>query len=148
MESEALVLISKLEQRRLDDLKVLEANVGMSASRIKAVKVSMLKGWWEHLQDYVTTGSTTSAHLAVSAAPFFADVPLACLRRLVEDVSQASGWELLKGLTHLNRHKRRALLQAPEWVVQPLAPNPLPVMSLAMWPCWSSTLQGVPIKMS
>ena len=41
----------------------------------------------------------------------------ACLPGLVEDVSKASGWELLKGLTHLNRHKRRSLLQAPEWVV-------------------------------
>ena len=146
------MLISKLEQSRLDDLKVLEAKVGESASRIKAVKVSMSKGWWEHLQDYVTTGSTTSAHLAVSAAPFFADVPPACLRGLVEDVSQSSGWELRKGLTHLNRHNRRALLQAPEWVVHLYAgtpgPNPLPVLSLAMWPCWSSTLQGVPIKMS
>ena len=132
VESEALVLISKLEQRRLDDLKVLEANVGESASRIKAVKVSMSKGWWEQLQDYVTTGSTTSTHLAVSAAPFFADVPLACLRGLVEDVSQASGWELLKGLTHLNRHKRRALLQAPEWVVHLYAgaPGPKPFASL------------------
>ena len=49
VESEDLVLISKLEQRRLDDLKVLEANVGESASRIKAAKVSMSKGWWEHL---------------------------------------------------------------------------------------------------
>ena len=35
VESEALVLISKLEQRRLDDLKVLEANVGESASRLR-----------------------------------------------------------------------------------------------------------------
>ena len=48
VESEALVLISKLEQRRLD-LKVLEANVGESASCIKAVKVSMSKGWWQRL---------------------------------------------------------------------------------------------------
>ena len=70
--------------------------------------------------------STTSAHLAVLAAPFFADVPLACLRGLVEDVSKASGWELL------NRHKRRALLQAPEWVVHLYAgaPGPKPFASL------------------
>ena len=31
---------------------------------------------------------------------FFADVPLACLRGLVEDGSKASGWELLRRLTH------------------------------------------------
>ena len=47
-------------------------------------------------------------------------------------LSKASGWELLKGLAHLNRHKRRALLQAPEWVVHLYAgtPGPKPFASL------------------
>ena len=35
-----------------------------------------------------------------------------------------SRWELLKGLTHLNRRARRALLKAPEWVVHLYAGGP------------------------
>ncbi|CAE7864216.1 GIP, partial [Symbiodinium necroappetens] len=118
MESEALVLISKLEEKRLEDLKSLEANVAEGTSRIRAVKALMSKSWWDHMQDYVSLGSTNSAQLALQAAPFLADVPQAALQGLVEDVAQVSGWELLKGLTHLNRRRRRALLNAPEWIAK------------------------------
>ena len=117
VESEALVLISKLEERKAEELKTLECNVAETASRIRAVKTSMSKGWFGHLEDYVSTGATSSAHLAVSAAPFFADVPQASLQGLVQDLKGVSGWELLKGFTHLNRRSRRTLLNAPEWIV-------------------------------
>ena len=61
-----------------------------------------------------------------------ADVPQAALQGLVEDVAQVSGWELLKGLTHLNRRRRRALLNAPEWIVHLYAgaPGPKPFSHL------------------
>ena len=65
----------------------------------------------------MSTGSVSSGHLAVKSAPFFADVPQASLQGLIEDAHGLSGRELLKGLTHLNRRSRRALLKAPEWVV-------------------------------
>ena len=86
MESE----VSKLEEKRLEDLKSLEANVAEGTSRIRAVKALMSKGWWDHLQDYVSLGSTNSAQLALQAAPFLADVPQAALQGLVEDVAQVS----------------------------------------------------------
>ena len=88
MESEALVLISKLEEKRLEDLKSLEANVAEGTSRIRTVKALMSKGWWDHLQDYVSLGSTNSAQLALQAAPFLADVPQAALQGLVEELLQ------------------------------------------------------------
>ena len=117
VESEALVLISKLEEKRSLELKALEANIDEGKSRIRTLKTNMPKGWFGHLEDYVSTGSVSSGHLAVKSAPFFADVPQASLQGLIEDVRGLSGWELLKGLTHLNRRSRRALLKAPEWAV-------------------------------
>ena len=117
VESEALVLISKLEEKRSAELKALEANINEGQSRIRALKPSMSKGWFGHLEDYISTGSVSSGNLAAKSAPFFADVSQASLQGLIEDAHGLSGWELLKGLTHLNRRARRALLKAPEWVV-------------------------------
>ena len=124
VESEALVLISKLEEKRSLELKALEANIDEGKSRIRTLKTNMSKGWFGHLEDYVSTGSVSSGHLAVKSAPFFADVPQASLQGLIEDAHGLSGWELLKGLTHLNRRARRALLKAPEWVVHLYAGGP------------------------
>ena len=132
MESEALVLISKLEEKRLEDLKCLEANVRryVSHQSCQSLDVKGLVG--SHAQGYVSLGSTNSAQLALQAAPFLADVPQSALQGLVEDVAQVSGWELLKGLMHVNRRRRRALLNAPEWIVHLYAgaPGPKPFSHL------------------
>ena len=78
-ESEALVLINKFEEKRSAELKALEANIDEGQSRVRALKSSMSKGWFGHVEDYVSTESVSSGHLVAKSAPFFADVPQASL---------------------------------------------------------------------
>ncbi|CAE7200035.1 GIP, partial [Symbiodinium sp. CCMP2456] len=57
------------------------------------------------------------AILAVEAAPSFQDLPQPCLEGLVDALPEQNGWDVLKGLQHLNRRTRKRLWSSDKWIV-------------------------------
>ncbi|CAE7732746.1 RE2, partial [Symbiodinium sp. CCMP2456] len=108
-ESDALTLISRLEDNHLKQLK---ENVKATKHRVRAAALSMEKTWIDYLLAY--------ALQAIEKAPFFSEVP-ECLRGLVEAVPEGNGWEALKGLEHLNRKARKKLWTSTKWAVHKFA---------------------------
>ena len=68
------------------------------------------------LDAFVTSGSYASALAFSRFVPFLSDIPQHVVRRLCVDLSDANGWELLKGLP-FNRRARKRLHQSHGWVL-------------------------------
>ena len=113
-EQDALQLISRLEDNNLRDL---ESHIRSTRRKVKTVAMMMDRTWFDSLQAYVRGGISTEAMRAIDAAPFFREVPAQCLYGLVEAVPETNGWEILRGLQHLNRRTRKKLWSSDKWVV-------------------------------
>ena len=105
-ELEALSLIARLEDRRLEELN---NSVLTTKDRLKMSAVAMARTWDYYLLDYVTTGSFESGLRAVRDAPFLSDLPGECLRELIPTAGLWSGWDAMKNIGFLSRPQRRKL---------------------------------------
>ena len=120
VESQALTLISRLEEHKLQQVEELRRRTEQGKDRIRQAKLAMDKTWWDHLVDYVSSPNTGSGQMAVSTAPFFQEVPDKALQGILppQGVDAEPFWEAIKkALPHLNRRRRKALHQSKNWVV-------------------------------
>ena len=123
-EAEALAMIARLEDRKLEQLE----NAAMVTNdRVSMAAMALRRSWFDRLQGYVTGEGSEARQLALRAlrdAPFFQDVPGECLGGLVPEDLPGSGWEALKGVSFLSRPQRRRLLGAKKWVVHLFSGDP------------------------
>ena len=56
MESQALTLISRLEEHKLHQADELRRRAEEGKDRIRQAKLAMDKTWWDHTMDYVNSG--------------------------------------------------------------------------------------------
>ncbi|CAE7562101.1 ycf43, partial [Symbiodinium sp. CCMP2456] len=114
MELEALSLIARLEDRKLEQLKnetlTTRDKLGVSA-------MAMEKHWNHYLYDYVATGSFESGLRAVRDAPFFEDLPGECISGMVPSGGLRNGWDIFKLNGFLTRAQRRKVMGSKRWVV-------------------------------
>ncbi|CAE7944022.1 GIP [Symbiodinium sp. KB8] len=113
-ELEALSLIARLEDRRLEELNNA---VMITSDKLKASAIAVERSWEFYLMDYIQTGSFESGLRAVRDAPFFTDVPGEALTGLVPAAGLWSGWDIMKELGFLTRAQRRKILNSKRWVV-------------------------------
>ncbi|CAE7020194.1 unnamed protein product, partial [Symbiodinium microadriaticum] len=113
-ELEALALIARLEDRKLD---LLNNEVLATEEKVSVAAMAMEKHWTHYLYDYVMTGSFESGLRAVRDAPFFEDIPGECLSNLIPSAGLWSGWDILKQIGWLSRPQRRKVLTSKRWVV-------------------------------
>ncbi|CAE7310954.1 GIP, partial [Symbiodinium microadriaticum] len=113
-EHQALELISRIEDRRLEQLRV---NTSDTRTRVKAAAMAMNRTWFDHLLAYVNSDFSSEGFKAVEAAPFLDGVPRPCLAGIFEAVPESNGWDILRGLKHLNRKTRKKLWSSDSWIV-------------------------------
>ena len=114
MEQEALRLIGQLEDARLRELR---CNTQDTRRRVKAAALAMDRTWFDHLLSYVDSGFTSEAYKALESAPFLEGVPKECVSGMFDAVPESNGWDILRGLKHLNRKARKRLWSSKSWVV-------------------------------
>ena len=79
-EMEALSLIARLEDRKLDQLSNA---VVTTQDKVEVAAMAMEQSWHSYLYDYVANGAFESGLRAVRDAPMFEDLPGECLTNLV-----------------------------------------------------------------
>ncbi|CAE7228011.1 TY5A, partial [Symbiodinium sp. CCMP2456] len=99
----------KLEQLKNETLTTRD-KLGVSA-------MAMEKHWNHYLYDYVATGSFESGLRAVRDAPFFEDLPGACISGMVPSGGLQYGWDIFKLNGFLTRAQRRKVMGSKRWVV-------------------------------
>ena len=112
-EFQALELISRLEQRKLDRLRSATAETEII---VRSAALSMDRSWFESLVGFCN-GDRSAGLRAVDSAPFFQDVPPEALEGLISASDLGSGWALLKRMSCWNRHYRRRLLNSDSWII-------------------------------
>ena len=120
MESQALTLISRLEEHKLHQADELRRRAEEGKDRIRQARLAMDKTWWDHTMDYVNSGDLATGNMAISTAPFFQDVPDRALSGILtpEGVEREPFWDALRAaFPHLNRRRRKALHDSKNWVV-------------------------------
>ena len=120
VESQALTLISRLEEHKLNQADELRRRAEEGKDRIRQAKLAMDKTWWDHTMDYVNSGDLATGNMAISTAPFFQDVPDRALSGILTPggVEREPFWDALRAaLPHLNRRRRKALHDSKNWVV-------------------------------
>ena len=120
VESQALTLISRLEEHKMQQVEELRRRTDEGKDRIRQAKIAMERTWWDHLVEHVSSSVPAAGHMAVSTAPFFQDVPDRALSGILpsEDVDSKTLWKALEeGMPNLNRRRRKALHRASSWVV-------------------------------
>ena len=120
MESQALTVISRLEEHKLHQADELRRRAEEGKDRIRQAKLAMDKTWWDHTMDYVNSGDLATGNMAISTAPFFQDVPDRALSDILTPggVEREPFWDALRAaLPHLNRRRRKALHDSKNWVV-------------------------------
>ncbi|CAE7211830.1 RXLR161 [Symbiodinium sp. CCMP2456] len=113
-EMEALALIARLEDRKVEELN---NSVLTTQDKLKVSAVAMEHTWEYDLFDYVAKGAFESGLRAVRDAPFFADLPGECLSGMIPTAGLWSGWDTMKNLGYLNRAQKRKLLTSKRWIV-------------------------------
>ena len=111
---EALSLIARLEDRKLDQLN---NEVMDTEEKLRVSAMAMETHWTHYLYDYVTKGAFESGLRAVRDAPFFEDLPGECLTNLIPSAGLWSGWDIMKNIGFLSRPQRRRLVSSKRWVV-------------------------------
>ena len=120
VESQALTLISRLEEHKLHQADELRRRAEEGKDRIRQARLAMDKTWWDHTMDYVNSGDLATGNMAISTAPFFQDVPDRALSGILtpEGVEREPFWDALRAaFPHLNRRRRKALHDSKNWVV-------------------------------
>ncbi|CAE7251289.1 TY5A, partial [Symbiodinium sp. CCMP2456] len=113
-EMEALALIARLEDRKVEEL---HNSVLTTQDKLKVSAVAMEHTWEYYLFDYVAKGAFESGLRAVRDAPFFADLPGECLSGMIPTSGLWSGWDTMKNLGYMNRAQKRKLLTSKRWIV-------------------------------
>ncbi|CAE7227151.1 unnamed protein product, partial [Symbiodinium sp. CCMP2456] len=113
-ELEALALIARLEDRKIEQLS---NSTLTTKDQLKVAAINMDKHWNHYLYDYVHTGSFESGLRAVRDAPFFQDLPGECISGLVPGAGLQNGWDIFKLNGFLTRHQRRKLMSSKRWIV-------------------------------
>ena len=113
-EYQALSLISRLEERKLDQLK--QATM-QTQEVVRAAALSMKKSWFQHVVEHCHESSVQAGNRAVDAAPFLEGLPWETKTGLTVDHSAINGWELLKEFTCWSRSYRRRLHQSNSWII-------------------------------
>ena len=113
-EHQALELISRLEDSRLEQLR---ANTADTRSRVRAAALAMNRTWFDHLLSYVDSEFSSEGFKAIEAAPFLDGIPRPCLTGIFDSVPESNGWDVLRGLKHLNRKTRKRLWSSNSWIV-------------------------------
>ena len=111
VESQALTLISRLEERKMQQVEELRRRTEEGKDRIRQAKIAMERTWWDHLVEHVSSSTPAAGHMAVSMAPFFQDVPDRALSGILpsEDVDSKTLWKALEeGMPNLNRKEEGA----------------------------------------
>ena len=107
---QALQLIRELESARLQEL----------SGRLKRVQAQLKVAGGVRFDDvvdaFVTSGSYSSAAAFAKFVPFLCAVPTQVSNRLVVDLEDAVGWEVMKALP-FNRSTRKRLHQSHAWVL-------------------------------
>ena len=109
----ALTLISRLEERKLDEFKRATQE---TEKAIQSAALTMSKSWFSSLVDFCG-GDVNSGLRAADKAPFFEGVPGEARSGLVTGSDLSNGCQLLKKMTCWNRAYRRRLLRSDNWVV-------------------------------
>ncbi|OLQ05931.1 Transposon Ty4-H Gag-Pol polyprotein [Symbiodinium microadriaticum] len=120
VESQALTLISRLEEHKMQQVEELRRRTEEGQDRIRQAKIAMERTWWDHLVEHVSSSAPAAGHMAVSTAPFFQDVPDRALSGILpsEDVDSKALWKALEeSMPYLNRRRRKALHRASNWIV-------------------------------
>ena len=120
-EAEALALIARLEDRKLE---MLENAAALTQDSLDTSLLMMETSWKEHLLKYVGEGNMQAGLRAVRDAPFLADLPGECVDGLVQDNLVGDGWAILKNIEFLTRPQRRKLWGAKRWVIHLYAGAP------------------------
>ncbi|CAE7622475.1 unnamed protein product [Symbiodinium sp. CCMP2592] len=120
-EAEALSMIARIEDRRRE---TLENQVADTQDRLSLAALAMERGWQDHLQEYVETGSTTAGGRALRDATFLRGLPAECLEGLVQPDINPGSWEIMKSINYLTRPQRRHLWKSRKWVIHMYAGNP------------------------
>ena len=117
-ELEALSLIARLEDRKLD---LLNNEVLATSDKLSMSALAMELHWNHYLYDYVAKGNFESGLRAVRDAPFFGDLPGECLSGLIPSAGLWSGWNIMKQIGFLSRPQRRKLWSSKRWIVHMFA---------------------------
>ncbi|CAE7352090.1 unnamed protein product [Symbiodinium microadriaticum] len=113
-EMEALSLIARLEDRKLEQLN----NAAITTKdKIEVAAMAMEQSWHSYLYDYVANGAFVSGLRAIRDTPMFEDLPGECLTNLVPAAGLWSGWDIMKNIGFLTRAQRRRFLTSKRWVV-------------------------------
>ena len=93
VESQALTLISRLEEHKMQQVEELRRRTEEGKDRIRQAKIAMERTWWDHLVEHVSSSAPAAGHMAVSTAPFFHDVPDRALSGILpsDDVDSKKG---------------------------------------------------------
>ena len=117
-ELEALSLIARLEDRKLD---MLNNEIQATSDKLSMSALAMEHHWNHYLYDYVSKGNFESGLRAVRDAPFFGDLPGECLSGLIPAAGLWSGWSIMKQIGSLSRPQRRKLWSSKRWIVHMFA---------------------------
>ena len=120
-QEQALQLVKELEGARLKELSG-------RLRRVQAqLKVAAGVRFEEALDAFVSSGTSCSAFAFARFAPFLSGLPARIADRLVVDLQDMVGWEVLKGLP-FNRAMRKKLHQSHSWVLHMGANKPDPTL--------------------
>ena len=107
-EHQALELISRLEDSRLEQLR---ANTAETRAKVRAAAMAMSRTWFDHLLSYVDSEFSSEGFKAVDAAPFLDGIPKQCVAGIFDSVPESNGWDVLRGLKHLNRKDQEEIVE-------------------------------------
>ena len=113
-EHQALELVARLEDSRLEQLR---RNTAETKTRVRAAAMAMSRTWFDHLLSYVDSEFSSEGFKAVENAPFLDGIPKSCLVGIFDSVPESNGWDVLRGLKHLNRKARKRLWSSNSWIV-------------------------------
>ena len=117
-ELEALSLIARLEDRKLD---LLNNEVMATSDKLNLSALALERHWNHYLSDYMLRRGTSSQG---SAQREIADLPGDCLSDLVPPAGLWSGWSIMKQIGLLSRPQRRKLWGPKRWIIHMFAGGP------------------------
>ncbi|CAE7329845.1 TY5A [Symbiodinium sp. CCMP2592] len=120
-EAEALALIARLEDRKME---MLENATALTQDSLDKSLLVMESSWKEQLYKYVGEGNMQAGLRAVRDAPFLAELPGECVDGLVQDSMGGNGWATFKKIEFLSRSQRRRLYGAKRWIIHLYAGSP------------------------
>ena len=120
-ELEALAMISRIEDRRRENLENMTQET-MDSVNVAAVYLE--RSWHDYLKEFIQTGDTDAGLRSLRDAPFLQGLPGTSLGGLLEADVKKEGWKVMKGVDFLSRPQRRRLWSAKRWIVHLYAGSP------------------------